>query len=287
MPHRGAAPDRGAHATSTCRTSCSAAASRSWSPALLRARPKRSAAAASSSRSRPMASASTPRSPSGWRDCRCARCRSVSTATRRRSTQRQRPGGVARQGARRLPRGARGRLCPSKSPSRPTRLNIHEARSGHRARPGARGVSLQYRQLMRIGTAARLWERARAERANSTVNFSPCSSAKPGLEAGAWNSATVLLDRAGWVAGKPAGAAGDAARSAQWAGEGCGGTAAHLCRSAAGNAGGGLGRPTAGRGGTRWCSRRCAPRSPMNRVTRKRTLGDAVAVAQIQPAEAR
>ena len=156
----------------------------------------------------------------------CARCRSASMPT---------AGGLpapaarrlAGEGPRGLPHGPRRRRAARSD----LRAHAHQhSRSPGRHRPRARllgAFRFNTGQLMRIGTAARLWEKTGAEPRSNTGSSTSSSSRNRGvLRKRPHGTLLHSLLNGGWAAREPAGASGDAARAAQRLGEGCGGAAA-------------------------------------------------------------
>ena len=127
-------------------------------PALLGHRRNPRAAPASTSRSRPTASVSTPRWRAVSRRCRSARSRSASTATRRKSTSGSAPAAsLARAHA--ACRAVREAGLPLEVTFAPTRINIHEAGAVIARARELGAFRFNSGQLMRLGTAARLWHK--------------------------------------------------------------------------------------------------------------------------------
>ena len=185
---------------------------------------------------------------------------------------RQRPGGSLAK-AHAACRAVRAAGLPLEITFAPTRINIHEAEAVIERARALGAFRFNTGQLMRIGTAARLWERARARRRAEYARSAPCSTAQARGRRPRWNSATspfeleealrrsldeppatLLVLPNGWV--KVAAALPH--------------VCADLRRDDARRGVGGLPRRVAR--AMQW-SRPCAVRSPMNRGTRRRIAG--------------
>ena len=145
--------------------------------------------------------------------------------------ERQRPGASLAK-AHAACRAVRDAGLPLEVTFAPTRINIHEARSGHRARPRARGVPLQLRQAdaPRDG-------RAPVEQARADARRSIASSATTLARAARILEPPMELCYVPWsiedgLARCAGGTAGDAAGASQRLGQGGGGasrTSAPIC----------------------------------------------------------
>ena len=172
------------------------------------------------------------RSPSGWRACRSARSRSASTATPRRSTQRQRPGASLAK-AHAACRAVRAAGLP---------LEDHvRADAAQHSRGRSRSSSGRARSARSASTPASSCASARpracgtgsSRRAEQYGEFREVLDADAGgARTRRWSFATVPSTMDGGSARQPRDPAGDAAGAAERLGQGGGGAAAHLCRFA-------------------------------------------------------
>ena len=113
----------------------------------------------------------------------------------------------------------------------PTRINLHEAEQVIERARSLGAFRFNTGRLMRIGTAARLWDRL--EPSEATCERIPSTSRRCRGPVRRRDGALLraVRDRR-WPAGEPRKPAGDPARPAQRLGQGRGGAAADLCRSA-------------------------------------------------------
>ena len=133
---------------------------------------------ACSSRSRPTASASTRQSPSGSPRLPIRSIQISLDGDTRGRLRAPAPGRLARQGARGLPRASGQPACRSKITFAPTRLNIHEAEAVIERARALGAFRFNTGKLMRIGTAARLWDRLEPDADAIPARSATCSSAR-------------------------------------------------------------------------------------------------------------
>ena len=145
---------------------------------------------------------------------------------------RQRPGGsLAKVHA--ACRAVRDAGMPLEVTFAPTRLNIDQAHAVIERARELGAFRLNTGRLMRIGTAARLWDRLEPDAAQYEAFLRVLEQQAAILEGRTGTLLCSLLDGR-WAASEPAGTAGDAAGAAERLGEGCGRAAAGLCRFAPG-----------------------------------------------------
>ena len=122
-----------------------------------------------------------PRSPTGSPACPFGRCRLASTATPQDVYERQRPGAsLAKAHAACRPPAAG---LPLEITFAPTRLNIHRPSRSSNGRGRSDAFRFNTGRLMRIGTAARLWDRLEpSESAVSGIPPTCCSGSRRSLE---------------------------------------------------------------------------------------------------------